>query len=84
MTGILLAVGVQKVERDFVDVPLQAQQRREMGLAGDAAAEAQQFVERTAEQVVGAPAEPVAERAVDLHDARRRATARHSRTAQFS
>ena len=66
MTGILRAVGVQQVERDFVDVPLQAQQRREVGLPGDAAAEAEQFVERRAEQIVGRPAEPVAERPVDL------------------
>jgi hypothetical protein len=66
----LRAVGVEQVERDLVDEPLQAQQRREVRLVGDAAAEAQQFVEGSGEQVALTPADPVAKRPVHLPNAR--------------
>ena len=62
------AVGPQHVERHLPHRALHAQQRRQVGVVEDLAADREQIPEARAEDVVGRPAGPGAEGAVDLDD----------------
>jgi len=59
-----LARAIDQIERDLLDALLQAQKRREMGLEGDLAAEAQEVAKGLADQFILTRAQPVCQREV--------------------